>query len=146
MTLAPRISLVTLGVDDMGRARAFYEALGWRAAALSTDEIVFYQLAGQALALYPRAALAADMRRGGLAAGSGAVTLAQNVASEEAVDALFAEMTVAGGAPLRAPEAAAWGGYVAYVADPDGHVWEIAHAPMLPLAEDGSLTLPGEAP
>ncbi|TVQ59071.1 MAG: VOC family protein [Rhodobacteraceae bacterium] len=144
--LAPRISLVTLGVDDMARARAFYEALGLRAADLSSPEIAFFQLAGQALALYPRAALARDMKREALQPGSGAVTLAQNVESRDAVDALFAEMVAAGASPLRAPEPTDWGGYVAYAADPDGHVWEIAHAPMLPLADDGSLTLPEQAP
>jgi catechol 2,3-dioxygenase-like lactoylglutathione lyase family enzyme len=139
--LDPRVTLVTLGVDDLARARAFYAALGWREAAESQPGIAFFQLRGQALALYPRAALAADQGRA-LAPGSGAVTLAQNLGSAAAVDALTAEAAAAGAQVLRAPAATPWGGYVAYVADPDGHVWEFAHVPAFPLDPDGGLTLP----
>jgi predicted lactoylglutathione lyase len=138
--LDQRVSLITLGVADVSRATAFYEALGWRRAAESLDEISFFQLAGQALALYPRALMAQDLGRP--AEGTGAVALAQNLASREAVDRLFAAAISAGATPLRMPYETAWDGYVAYVADPDGHAWEFAHVPMFPLGEDGTLTLP----
>lgn len=140
--LAPRVSLITLGVADLARARAFYAALGWSEAAESQPGIAFFQLPGQVLALYPRADLARDMGLGSLPAGSGAVTLAQNLDSAAAVDAAFAAMVEAGAAALRAPFRAHYGGYVAYVADPDGHVWELAHVADLTPAPDGTLTLP----
>lgn len=139
-----RVSLITLGVDDLTRATAFYEALGWARAGESQDEITFFQLAGQALALYPRELMDADLGRepGG---GQGAVALAQNLGTREAVDRLFAEAVSAGAAPLKLPHDTPWGGYVAYVADPEGHAWEFAHVPMFPLADDGTLTLPSAA-
>lgn len=136
-----RVSLITLGVADLARARAFYAALGWREAPASTAEIAFFQLPGQALALYARAALARDQGRAALPEGSGSVTLAQNLRSDEAVDALFAEAVAAGARALSRPAATPWGGYVGYVADPDGHVWEFAHVPMFPLGADGALSL-----
>ncbi len=135
-----RISLVTLGVADLARATAFYEALGWRRAAESLDEISFFQLAGQVMALYPRAMMAADLGRP--AEGSGAIALAQNLRSREAVDRQVAQAVSAGATVLRMPYETPWGGYVAYLADPDGHAWELSHVPMFPLAEDGTLTLP----
>ena len=139
-----RVSLITLGVRDVARAAAFYEALGWRRAAESLDEIVFFQLPGQVLALYGRDMMAEDLGREP-AAGPGALALAQNLADREAVDRRFAEAVSAGATPLRMPHDTPWGGYVAYVADPDGHAWEFAHVPMFPLAEDGTLTLPSAA-
>jgi predicted lactoylglutathione lyase len=143
--LEPRVSLITLGVADLSRARAFYAALGWQAAAESADGIAFFQLPGQVLALYPRADLARDMGRAALPVGSGSVTLAQNLDAAADVDALFAAMIAAGGVAQRAPFHTEYGGYVAYVADPDGHVWELAHVPMFSLAADGTLTLPSAA-
>jgi len=142
--LERRVTLITLGVSDLARARAFYAALGWREAGEPQPGVAFYQLLGQALALYPLADLARDQGRA-LTPGSGAVTLAQNVASAAAVDALHAAALAAGAAQVTAPAPTHWGGYVGYFADPDGHVWEVAHAPMLPLGADGSLTLPGAA-
>lgn len=139
--LEQRVSLITLGVADLARARAFYAALGWREASDPKPGIAFYQLPGQALALYPLADLARDQGRA-LASGSGAVTLAQNVASAAAVDALHAAAVAAGATAVTAPAPTHWGGYVGYFADPDGHVWEVAHAPMLRLGADGTLTLP----
>lgn len=144
-TLAPRISLITLGVEDLARARVFYAAIGLREAAESMDGIAFFQLPGQVLALYPRADLARDMGLDALPAGSGAMTLAQNLDSNAAVDDLFAAMLAAGARAIRAPFRTDYGGYVGYVADPDGHVWELAHVAVFPLAEDGTLTLPSAA-
>lgn len=140
-----RVSLVTLGVADVARATQFYESLGWARAAESMDEISFFQLGGQVLALYAREMMSEDLGRDlGRDAGDGpgAVALAQNVRLRSDVDRLFAEAVSAGATPLRMPEDTPWGGYVAYVADPDGHPWEFAHVPMFPLAADGSLTLP----
>lgn len=138
-----RVSLITLGVADVARAAAFYEALGWRRAAESQDEIAFFQLAGQALALYARTMMERDL--GHPLTGTGAVALAQNLRSRDDVDALYARAVDAGATPLRSPYETEWGGYVAHVADPDGHAWEFAHVPMFPLAADGTLTLPGAA-
>jgi len=136
------ITLVTLGVADLGRARAFYAALGWEAAQVS-EGVVFIQLAGQVLALFGIDALADDMKAEPGTPGRGAVTLARNFASREAVDAAFALALSAGATALKRPEPVFWGGYSGYFADPDGHVWELAMNPFWPLAEDGTLTLPG---
>lgn len=136
-----RISLVTLGVAELGRARDFYRRLGWTEAQ-SAEGVAFYQLQGQALALFRLADLAADQGRPGAALGTGGMALAQNFVTEAEVDAAFAAALDAGATALKAPERAAWGGYSGYWADPDGHVWEVATNPVWPLAEDGSLTLP----
>lgn len=139
-----RVSLITLGVAEVPRAAAFYEALGWKRAAESLDEIAFFQLAGQALALYPREMMAEDLGREA-GDGPGAMALAQNLADRAGVDRLFAEAVSAGATPLRMPHETPWGGYVAYIADPDGHAWEFAHVPAFPLNADGTLTLPSAA-
>jgi predicted lactoylglutathione lyase len=136
-----RVSLITLGVADLARATRFYESLGWQRAGESLDEITFFQLAGQVLALYPREMMAEDLDHE-IGDSPGSVALSQNVRLRSDVDRLFAEAVSAGATPLRMPFDTPWGGYVAYVADPDGHVWEFAHVPMFPLAEDGTLTLP----
>jgi catechol 2,3-dioxygenase-like lactoylglutathione lyase family enzyme len=136
-----RVSLITLGVADVARATAFYESLGWRRAGESLDEISFFQLAGQALALYPREMMAEDLGRDH-EPGPGAIALAQNLRLRSDVDRLFAEAVSAGAEPLKLPHDTPWGGYIAYVADPDGHAWEFAHVPMFALAADGTLTLP----
>ena len=136
-----RVSLITLGVDDLDRARAFYEALGWTPAE-ATEGIVFYQLQGQVLGLFGRAALAADQGRPEATLGTGAMTLAQNFATKAEVDAAFDAAVAAGATALKRPEKVFWGGYSGYFADPDGHVWELAMNPFWPLAADGSLTLP----
>jgi uncharacterized glyoxalase superfamily protein PhnB len=136
-----RVTLITLGVDDLLRAKAFYAVLGWTPAE-ETDSIAFYQLNGQVLGLFGRAALAADQGRPNATLGTGAVTLAQNFATQADVDTAFAKALAAGATKLKAPEKVFWGGYSGYYADPDGHVWEVAMNPFWPLAEDGSLTLP----
>ena len=139
----PRVSLITLGVADLARARAFYEAgLGFRASSASQGDIVFFQLGGLALALFPRAALAEDAGVAPAGAGFGGLTLAQNVREPEDVDRLLALAQAAGGRITRAAEAAFWGGRTGYFTDPDGHLWEIAWNPHFPLLADGSLRLP----
>lgn len=136
-----RVTLITLGVADLDRARAFYQALGWQPAQVA-EGVVFFQMHGAALALFGREALAADQGRAGASLGTGAMTLAQNFATQAEVDAAFAAALAAGASALKAPEKVFWGGYSGYYADPDGHVWEVAMNPFWPLAEDGSLTLP----
>ena len=139
--MEPRISLITLGVEDVARARRFYEALGWMASAASQAEVAFFQANGLGLALFGRAALAADAGAEA-AAGFSGVTIAQNLRSRRAVDETYAEALAAGGTPTRAPHETHWGGYVAYVADPDGHVWEFAFNPGFILDDAGNLHLP----
>lgn len=137
-----RISLITLGVADLERSIAFYSALGWEPHQRSSDDICFFQMNGFALALYEINALAEDQNRPTATIGSGAITLAQNYDSEAEVDAAFATATNAGATAIKQPEKVFWGGYSGYVADPDGHVWELAMNPNWPLNDDGSLTLP----
>ncbi|MBF9035225.1 VOC family protein [Rhodobacterales bacterium HKCCE2091] len=137
-----RITLVTLGVDDMARSRAFYEALGWVRHGQSQEAVTFYQANGLVLGLFGRADLAADQGRAGADLETGAITLAQNFATEAEVDAAFDAAVSAGAEVLKRPEKVFWGGYSGYYADPDGHVWELAMNPFWPLSEDGSLTLP----
>ncbi len=140
-----RLSLVTLGVADLARSRRFYEAgLGWRASGAGTEEVVFFQLGGLALALWGREALAQDARlpEAGPGGGFGGIALAHNVRSREEVAATLAQAGEAGGRVLRPAEDASWGGCTGYFADPDGHLWEVAWNPHFKLDEDGSLQLP----
>ncbi len=136
-----RVTLITLGVADLARARAFYAALGWQ-PALALEGVAFYQMHGAALALFGLADLAADQTRTRAELGTGAMTLAQNFTSMAEVDAAFALALRAGARAIKPPQATDWGGYSGYYADPDGHVWEVAMNPFWPLAADGSLTLP----
>ncbi len=141
--MLPRsITLITLGVSDLGRARDFYRALGWPQAEESQDGVVFIQLAGQVLGLFPLDDLARDQGRPDARLGTGAMTLARNFGNREEVDGAFALALAAGATPIKRPEPVFWGGYSGYFADPDGHVWEMAHNPFWPLSEDGTLTLP----
>lgn len=139
-----RVTLITLGVTDLERARAFYAALGWTPAEV-LDKVTFYQMNGLVLGLFGRSDLATDQGRPGARLGTGAMTLAQNFATAAEVDAAYAVALAAGATPLKAPEEVFWGGYSGYFADPDGHVWELAMNPFRTLAADGSLILP-EAP
>jgi catechol 2,3-dioxygenase-like lactoylglutathione lyase family enzyme len=135
-----RVSLVTLGVRDLPRARAFYEALGWRTNAGPDDGVVFFQAGGMIVALWGRADLAEDsgVQDSG---GWGGITLAHNVRSPAEVDALIAEADAAGATVTRPGAETFWGGYSGAFTDPDGHAWEVAHNPHWTLADDGSVTL-----
>ncbi|MDO8421112.1 MAG: VOC family protein [Parvibaculum sp.] len=137
-----RISLITLGVADVVRARAFYERLGWKASGASQAEVTFFQAGGMALGLFSRASLAEDAHMKDSGAGFGGITLAQNVGSEEAVDQLLEEARRAGATILKPAQRVFWGGYSGYFADPDGHPWEVAYNPGFKLEADGSLRLP----
>ena len=135
-----RLSLVTLSVADLSRARAFYEALGWITGASPADDVVFFQASGMILALWSREQLAEDsvVEDSG---GWGGVTLAHNVRSPEEVDAVIAEAERAGATIGRPGAATFWGGYSGVFLDPDGHPWEVAHNPRWTIAEDGSTRL-----
>ena len=136
-----RVTLITLGVTDLARSKAFYAALGW-APAEEQPGVVFYQMNGLVLGLFGKADLARDQGREGAELGTGAMTLAQNFATEAEVDAAYQTALAAGASPLKAPQKVFWGGYSGYFGDPDGHVWEVAVNPFWPLSPDGSLTLP----
>jgi hypothetical protein len=136
-----RMSLITLGVSDLGRARAFYEGMGWSTRAEPDDDVVFFQTPGLIVALWDRAKLAEDSVVSD-PGGWGGVTLAYNVRSPAEADAVLAEAEAAGGTVLRPGAETFWGGYSGVFADPDGHPWEVAHNPHWTLGEDGSITLP----
>lgn len=140
--MRPIVSLVTLGVGDLPRSRAFYAAWGWRESSASTGDVAFLHGGTAVLALWSRAELAADSEVADDHGGWGGVTLAHNVASQADVDAVLAEAAAAGGTVLRAGTATEWGGYSGIVADPDGHRWEVAHNPFWPLDDDGRPVLP----
>jgi uncharacterized protein len=135
-----RLSLVTLGVGDLARARGFYEALGWQTGAAPDDDVVFFQAGCMIVALWGRDQLAEDSAvvDGG---GWGGVTLAYNVSSPAEVDAVIEEARAAGATIGREPAATFWGGYSAIFVDPEGHPWEVAHNPHWTLGADGSISL-----
>jgi uncharacterized protein len=140
-----RVSLITLGVADVERARAFYERLGWRGQLV--EETVFYQAGGVGVVLWGRAALTGDagfdgVADGGADGGPVRVALAHNVRSAAEVDEIVAMAERAGATVTRAPTETFYGGYAGYFADPDGHVWEVAYNPGFPLADDGTITIP----
>ncbi|MBF0098956.1 MAG: VOC family protein [Magnetococcales bacterium] len=137
-----RLSLVTLGVEDLPRARAFYESLGWKASTASCGQVCFFQTGSMAVALYPRDALLTDAGMTDANPRPGGITLGINVAMREAVDRELAVVLARGAKLLQAATDTAWGGRTAYFADPDGHPWEITWAPMFPLGPEGELHLP----
>ena len=132
-----RVTLVTLGVADLDRSRAFYEAWGWVPAQVA-DEIVFFQGNGLVIALFGVRDLAADQGRPHAALGTGAMSLAQNYGTVAEVDERFRAALAAGARMLKRPQSTDWGGYSGYVEDPDGHVWELAMNPFWTLDEWGS--------
>ena len=135
------MSLITLGVRHLERARRFYEALGWRTGAGPDDDVVFFQTGGMVVALWSRESLAADsgVVDGG---GWGGTTLAHNVRSPADVDLVLAEARAAGATIVREGAETFWGGYSGVFHDPDGHAWEIAHNPRWTILNDGSISLP----
>ena len=136
-----RLSLVTLGVADLDRSARFYEqGLGWKRG--NRDEgVVFFQMPGMILALWSRASLAEDARVKDTGDGFGGMALAYNARSRDEVDGVLAEAKAAGARLLKPSEETPWGGYSGYFADPDGHVWEVAHNPFWQIGEDGSVSL-----
>jgi predicted lactoylglutathione lyase len=138
-----RLSLVTLGVTDLGRSVEFYEGLGWRRSLADAEGVAFFQLGGIGLALYPLRDLAADagLEELPLPAFRG-IALSHNVRRREDVDVAVEKMITLGGRIATAAEEKVWGGYGAYVSDPDGHLWEVAWNPGFPIDEAGNLLIP----
>ena len=136
-----RVSLITLGVADLGRSRSFYEGLGWTTGAAAEDDVVFCQAGDMVLALWDRARLGEDSCVED-SPGWGGTTLALNLGSPAEVDEAIEEARAAGARIGREPAETFWGGYSAAFLDPEGHPWEIAHNPRWTLTEDGGVRLP----
>jgi catechol 2,3-dioxygenase-like lactoylglutathione lyase family enzyme len=141
VAMEQRVSLVTLGVSDMRRARRFYEdGLGWR-PGFASDDVVFYETSGPIIGLFGRRDLAADARITDDGGGFGGIALAHNVRSRDEVDSVLEEVMKAGAKLLKPAEETPWGGYSGYFADMDGHLWEVAHNPAWKIGEDGSVRM-----
>lgn len=136
-----RISLITLGVRDLARARAFYQALGWQTNAGPDDDVVFFQAGPMILALWDRAKLAEDTGGRQDSGGWGGITPAYNARSPEEVDQVLEEARAAGAEIPRPGGKTFWGGYSGVFVDPDGHSWEVAHNPHWTLRKDGTVQL-----
>ncbi len=132
-----RISLITLGVTDADVMAAFYDALGWQRVE-TQDGVVAYDLIGQTLGLYPLSKLAEDIGVEVAALGRGAATLGYNVREKDEVAAILSRAEAAGATILKPASDVFWGGHHGYFADPEGHIWEVAHNPFSPLAKDGA--------
>ncbi len=142
MTVPQRLTMVTLGVADVARSTTFYESLGWRRSSASEATITFFTMQGSVLGLYGWEALADDAQVAADGHGFRGVTCALNCDGPDEVDVVFAEWVAAGAEVVKHPEAVEWGGYSGYVADPDGHLWEIAHNPFSPNDAAGRMQLP----
>jgi catechol 2,3-dioxygenase-like lactoylglutathione lyase family enzyme len=143
MTIPARLGIVTLGVADLGRSTAFYEALGWERCSTSSDAIVWFRTADAHIGLFPWEELAADAALPAEPrARFGGITLAINVDEADDVAPALAAAVAAGGTLLKAAIATDWGGTSGYFADPDGHPWEIAHNPDFPIDTDGRVRIP----
>jgi catechol 2,3-dioxygenase-like lactoylglutathione lyase family enzyme len=139
-----RVSLITVGVKDLAKAAAFYEALGW-ARVESQDGVVAFDLIGQTLGLYPLDALAEDLGLSVETLGAGSMTLGYNVVEKADVAPILAKAKAAGGDILKPAQDVFWGGHHGYFADPEGHIWEIAHNPFSPLGPNGEFQWNGAA-
>jgi catechol 2,3-dioxygenase-like lactoylglutathione lyase family enzyme len=143
MAIPARLSIVTLGVSDVARAVAFYQALGWERASSSTDEIAWFRTAGSYIGLFGYESLAKDANLPATPRPQFAgITLAINVESEDAVTAALDAAAAAGGTIIKPAEKTEWGGFSGYFADPDGHAWEVAHNPFFEIGSDGTITIP----
>jgi len=140
--MEPRVSLITLGVADLARSRAFYEKLGFKASSIGGGEVFFFQAGSIGLVVWSRDELAVDAGVSVDGSGFRGIAIAHNVREKDEVDAVIAEAVGAGGAIAKAAHDASWGGRSGYFADPDGHLWEVAWNPHFPLAADGALSIP----
>ena len=140
--MAAHATIVTLGVADVGASSSFYEALGFHRSSASQDTISFFRAGSLVLAVFGRVALADDAGVSSQGSGFRGVTIAMNLSSDDEVDREYARWLAGGASPVKAPEKVFWGGYSSYVADPDGHLWELAHNAHFPLRADGSAELP----
>ncbi len=146
MAAGPRINIITLGVDDVPASRAFYERLGFVASGDSNASVAFFDAGGVVLALFGREALADDAHVANVPKGFGGVTVAWNVASDAEVEAALAKAVAAGAQLVKPGQKVFWGGFSGYFADPDGHLWEVAHNPFWPIDAAGRLQLPAPLP
>ena len=141
--MKPRINFVTLGVVDMAKMRAFYERLGLVASSASNPNVTFFDANGIVLALFGYHELAEDA---GVAAGPipafRGVGVAWNGVSEEDVDRIMARAKSAGATIVKKAVKVFWGGYSGYFADPEGHLWEVAFNPFMPIDAEGHVQLP----
>jgi hypothetical protein len=142
-----RITLITLGVDDLERSTAFFERLGWRRSVKQAEGVAFFQCGAVALGLFPKASLAKDAgvpppSGSRVGAGFEGFAIAYNARSKAEVDSVMAEVEAAGATIVKAAEETVWGGYSGYFRDLDGHLWEVAWNPGFPLDEDGAVQLP----
>jgi predicted lactoylglutathione lyase len=135
------VSIITLGVSDYARAKAFYEAIGW-SPAMDVEETAFFRANGVVLVLWSRDKLAADMGIPDDGARWAGIALAHNVASDEEVDRVIEDARANGAEISREPSPTFYGGYAGGFRDPDGHAWEVAHNPGFGLTDDGSVVLP----
>jgi predicted lactoylglutathione lyase len=143
VTVPARVSLITLGVADVAKATAFYEALGWSLSSASVPgDVSFFRTAGGLLAVWGAGDLAKDAGLDPTAPRFGAMALAINCDNRAQVDAALATAVAAGGRILRPAEETEWGGYNGYFADLDGHPWEVAHNPGWPIGPDERPQLP----
>lgn len=140
--MKPAISLITLGVKDVAASAAFYERLGWHRSSVSEEGVAFFQLGAVVLSLFGREALLADAGLAGSEGNASAMALAQNVESLEGVLAILDEAVAAGARLVKPGQTTFWGGFSGYFADPDGHLWEIAHNPFFALDDRGQVRLP----
>jgi len=137
-----RVSLVTLGVSDLGRSIAFFERLGWRRSMLQAEGVAFFQCGAIVISLFPRSELAKDAGISPEGGGFGSFAIAYNSRSRDEVDIVLAEAGSAGATIVKPAQAAFWGGYSGYFHDLDGHLWEVAWNPGFPLDDKGALQLP----
>ena len=139
--MEPRISIITIACGDLDRAVAFYEGMGLKRHRGITDGVAFFQMGGAILGLFPRKSAEADA---GVAFGPepSPIYLAYNTRSDAEVDAVLGQAEKAGGRIVKSAQKAFWGGWYGYFADVDGNVWEVAHNPAFPIAEDGTISLP----
>jgi uncharacterized protein len=138
--MEPRISIITIAVDDLDRAARFYEAMGLKRHRIA-DGVAFFQMGGAILSLFPRESAEADSGVG-FGDGPSRVYLAYNTRSDAEVDEVLAAAQMAGGQVVKPAQRAFWGGWYGYFADADGHVWEVAHNPAFPIDVDGNISLP----
>ncbi|MGQ0534237.1 MAG: VOC family protein [Caulobacteraceae bacterium] len=140
--MEPRVSLLTLGVGDLARSKAFYKELGFKPSSAGGNDVVFLQAGAIALCLFPRESLACDADVPAEGSGFRGSAVAHNVREKDQVDAVIAEAVAAGAIVVKPAHDAVWGGRSGYFADPDGHLWEVAWNPHFPLSADGALTVP----
>ncbi|NLR78841.1 VOC family protein [Chitinophaga eiseniae] len=138
-----KLTLITLGVQDLPRAIRFYEqGLGWKRSPASEEEIAFFPLGGMVLALYSRERLAEDIGIPGRGSGFGGLTLSYNAIDRAEVNAVLEQARSAGAQIVKPAQEVFWGGYSGYFRDPDGHLVEVAHNPLWELNEQGDVILP----